>query len=121
MNTSEAETWDRLVDSCDHSKVYHRHQWGAVLNKVHGHELVYLQEDHGVFPLACIRSPIFGKRLISLPFADYGGPCAQDEATAEKLILQCQEKAEALGVDFIEIRSPSSQYFKSLEKHGFVR
>lgn len=121
MGLSEAEVWNRIVAGCSHSKFYHLYQWGALLKQVHGHELFYLQEDHGVFPLACVKSPIFGKRLISLPFADYGGPCAQDESTAEKLILQSQEAAHSLHVDFVEIRSPGSQYFDALEKHGFIR
>jgi len=121
MSPSEAEAWNRVVASCDHSKFYHLYQWGTLLKQVHGHDLVYLQEDRSVFPLACVKSSIFGKRLISLPFADYGGPCAQDKNTAKKLVLQCQEAAQALDVDFIEIRSPDSQYFDSLEEHGFVR
>lgn len=121
MDPSEVEAWNRIVASCDNGKFYHLYQWGTLLKQVHGHELVYLREDDAVFPLACVKSPIFGKRLISLPFADYGGPCARDQKTAEKLIFQCQEAARELGVDFVEIRSPGSQYFDALEKHGFAR
>jgi len=121
MNSTKADTWDRVVTGSDQSKFYHLYQWGTLLNEVHGHKLVYLQEDNGVFPLACVKSLFFGKRLISLPFADYGGPCAQDENTAEKLISECEEMGQRLAVDFIEIRSPSSQYFQRLEAHGFVR
>lgn len=121
MNSTKADTWDRVVTGSDHSKFYHLYQWGTLLNEVHGHMLVYLQEDNGVFPLACIKSLLFGKRLISLPFADYGGPCAEDEKTAEKLISQCEEMGQRLAVDFIEIRSPAPQYFQGLEAHGFVR
>ena len=88
---------------------------------MHGHELFYLKIDKSIFPVACVKSRIFGKRLISLPFADYGGPCAQDESTAERLILECLEKAQVLGVDFIEVRSPNNRYFECLEKHGFMR
>jgi FemAB-related protein (PEP-CTERM system-associated) len=120
-NLPEAEVWNRAVAGCDHAKFYHLYEWGTLLKRVHGHEIVYLREDRGVFPLACIKSPIFGKRLISLPFADYGGPCAPDESTADRLIAGCEEAAQGLDVDFIEIRSPDSRYFDALERHGFVR
>jgi len=117
----EAEAWNESVACYDYSKFYHLYQWGALLEEVHGHELFYLKVDKSIFPVACVKSRIFGKRLISLPFADYGGPCAQDENTAERLILECLEKAQVLGVDFIEVRGPNNRYFGCLEKHGFVR
>ena len=121
MNKVKLANWNEVVSSCDHGKVYHLCQWGALLEEVHGHKLVYLQENNGVFPLVYISSLIFRNRLISLPFADYGGPCAQDEKTADKLISECQEMAQSLHADYIEIRCPDSGYFESLSKHGFVR
>lgn len=121
MNSTKFAEWDELVRECGFSKIYHLYQWGMLLEEVHGYRLVYLQEDTGVFPLAYVKSLIFGNRLISLPFADYGGPCAQDEETAEKLISECEEKAEELNVDFIEIRCPNNQYFDILTQRGFVK
>lgn len=121
MNAVAPAKWNELVTESDHSRVYHLHQWGTLLEEVHGHRLVYLQEDEGVFPLAHIKSSIFGNRLISLPFADYGGLCSQYKGTAEKLILQSTEIAQQMGVDFVEIRCPHQPYFEPLERHGFVR
>lgn len=116
-----SKEWDELVKSCDSSTIYHLYEWGTLLREVLGHKLVYLQEDDGVFPLALIKSPIFKNRLISLPFADYGGPCSQSKETADKLVLACQKAAQELGVNFIEIRCPDSQYFEVFSKQGFVR
>jgi FemAB-related protein (PEP-CTERM system-associated) len=113
--------WNELVNKSDHSRIYHLLQWGTLLEEVHGHRLIYLQDDASIFPLAHIKSMIFGDRLISLPFADYGGPCAQDGETADKIISECEEVAQELGVDFIEIRSPDECYFEILKRHGFVR
>jgi FemAB-related protein (PEP-CTERM system-associated) len=39
----------------------------------------------GVLPLAEVRSRLFGHALVSLPFAVYGGPLADDAATARAL------------------------------------
>lgn len=116
-----SEEWDKLVRSCDTSTVYQLHEWGTLLKELLGHQLVYLQEDGGVFPLALVRSPIFKNRLISLPFADYGGPCTHSKETADNLVRICQEAAQELHADFIEVRCPDSQYFEILSQQGFVR
>lgn len=121
MNSTRLDNWNKLVNSCDDSKVYHLYQWSALLEEVHRHKLVYLQDDNGVFPLAYIKSLIFGNRLISLPFADYGGPCARGEKIAQRLISECQEVAQELDVDFIEIRSPDRRYFEAFKEQGFVK
>ena len=121
MNSTNSERWDRIVTSSDYGSFYQLYHWGTLLNEVHGHHLVYLEEENGVFPLACVKSLLFGKRLISLPFADYGGPCAKDDSTAEKLILKCEEAGRRLGVSFIEIRSPHERYHHCLQAHGFAR
>lgn len=121
MNSKKLAEWNELVRECRYSKTYHLYQWGMLLEEVHGYRLVYLQEDTGVFPLAHIKSLIFGNRLISLPFADYGGPCAENDETAEKLIARSQEMGQELGVDFIEIRCPNNQYFDILTQRGFVK
>jgi len=121
MNSIRLDAWNELVNSCDDSKIYHLYQWSALLEKVHGHKLIYLQDDNGVFPLAYIKSLIFGNRLISLPFADYGGPCTQGEKIAKRLMVECQEVAQELDVDFIEVRCPDSRYFETFKEQGFVR
>lgn len=121
MNPTKLAEWNELVDKSDHSKIYHLRQWGTLLEEVHGHRLMYLQEDTGILPLAYIKSAIFGNRLISVPFADYGGPCTENKETADKLVLACQKAAQELGVDFMEIRCPHSQYFEVFSKQGFVR
>jgi len=116
MNSNK---WNEIVNFND-SKVYHLYEWGNLLNEVHGHKLVYLEKDDNIFPLVYMRSILFGNRLISLPFADYGGLCANDES-ADFLIEEAEDTAKKMGVDFIEIRSPDKKYHDIFQKHGFVR
>ena len=118
--TINPKKWNEIVNH-NNSKIYHLYEWGRLLNDVHGHKLIYLEDDKGVFPLAYVKSFIFGNRLISLPFADYGGPCANEKETADTLVARTEDVAEELDVDFIEIRSPDEKYFDIFEKHGFVR
>lgn len=117
MNSNK---WNKIVD-CNNSKIYHLYEWRRLLNEVHGHKLIYLEEDKGVFPLAYVKSFIFGNRLISLPFADYGGPVTNDRKTADILVTKTEATVEDLDVDFIEIRSPGEEYFDIFKKHGFMR
>ncbi len=119
VGSVDTNTWNKVVTSHNGSKIYHLYQWGTLLEEVHGHELVYLQENDGVFPLAYIKSLIFGNRLISLPFADYGGPCAGDERTTERLVSACEQAGQKLSADFIEVRCPSERYVDIFENHGF--
>jgi len=42
-------------------------------------ELKKESEIKGVLPLFLMRSVIFGKKLLSVPFAPYGGVCADNE------------------------------------------
>jgi FemAB-related protein (PEP-CTERM system-associated) len=115
------DRWDKIVEESGDGKIYHLGQWGEILNKVHGHKLIYLEEEKGVFPLAHVKSLIFGNRLISLPFADYGGPCAVDYSNAEKLVRRAEEEARKLKVDFLEVRTPAQEYFSLFEKMGFKK
>lgn len=114
------DEWNNIVDS-NFSHIYHSYEWSELLNIVHGHGIFYLIEKNGIFPLAHIDSRIFGNRLISLPFADYGGPCASNNKTVEMLIKRAEDVALDLNVDFIEIRSPNENYYSLLEKNGFIR
>jgi len=113
--------WDELVRAQDDGKIYHLHEWGALLSEVHGHKLIYLTVNEGVFALALVRSRIFGDRLISLPFADYGGPCASNPATAQSLVREGDALAGQSHVDFLEIRSPAEAHHHILEEEGFQR
>lgn len=117
MNSNE---WNEIVNSND-CKIYHRYEWGKLINEVHGHDLIYLDDNNGIFPLAYIKSHIFGNRLISLPFADYGGPCTNDMKTADTLIEKAANAGMELDVDFIEIRSPRKEFFNIFENHGFIK
>ncbi|MDD1779127.1 MAG: GNAT family N-acetyltransferase [Candidatus Helarchaeota archaeon] len=113
--------WNDLAHDFNNSKIYHTYEWGVLLSETCRHTIFYLQENDGIFPIALIKSHIFGNRLISLPFADYGGPCAQNQETTKSLILKTQELAQILKVDYIEIRHPDESSFKLFEEENFIR
>jgi len=57
-----------------------------------------------VLPLVHVRSPIFGKSLVSVGFGVYGGIVAEDDATTQALADDAARLGESLGVDHVELR-----------------
>jgi len=111
--------WNEYVTKNRHSHVYHLWEWGDVLCKTYNYERHYLaakqgEDILGAFPCLFVKSLIFGKRLISLPFVEYAGPILKndiDSMTAKLVLTQLLEYTEKLSkklkADYIEIRHPS--------------
>ncbi len=110
LATGEEQRWDRFVEGFTDATFFHKSGWRSVLEESLGHQTHYLYAERsgeivGVLPLAHIKSRLFGNRLSSLAFCDQGGPAALDQNIENALIGAAKEKAEALGVDFLECRS----------------
>ena len=58
----------------------------------------------GFLALADVKSFLFGRFLVSMPYLNYGGPVADDEETATILIDQAAQLADDLGVRYLELR-----------------
>src|SRR5262249_29462107 len=58
----------------------------------------------GFLPLAFVRSLLFGRFLVSLPYLNYGGPVADNADVASRLIDQAATLAETLRVRYLELR-----------------
>jgi len=63
------------------------------------------EQTRGVLPLACVSSLLFGRFLVSLPYLNYGGPLAEDEAAASVLIDTAVALADSLNVRYLELRN----------------
>lgn len=100
--------------------VFHTSRWLDVLSDVYGIEPFFLEKGTGSLPLALLKSRIFGNRLVSVPFADYGGVRGEGK-DAEWLVKSALDLAGKTDIDFMEIRTPSQEHWKLLEKNGFER
>ncbi|MGF1580091.1 MAG: FemAB family XrtA/PEP-CTERM system-associated protein [Gemmataceae bacterium] len=58
----------------------------------------------GVLALAYVSSFLFGRFLVSLPYLNYGGVLADDEAIGQRLIEKAVELANQLEVRYLELR-----------------
>jgi FemAB-related protein (PEP-CTERM system-associated) len=76
------KAWDRFVESHPRATVGHLSAWGTIAQEAYGHESVRLVaaddgEIVGVLPLVRVAGRLFGRRLVSMPFLDYGGVLAE--------------------------------------------
>lgn len=96
--------------------VFHTEGWLRMLEKTQGYK-IYRLKSGGFLPIALVKSRIFGDRLISIPFSDYGGPLARGKNGMKKLIDEAKKLTKELSVDFTEIRTPlSGQGVPGLER-----
>jgi len=87
------DVWDHFVEHHPAATVAHLGAWGSVIHGAYGHEVTYLLAEEGgepvgVLPVVLIRSRLFGRRLVSMPFLDYGGVLAAPGTPAEVALAQ---------------------------------
>src|SRR5262249_12462458 len=83
--------------------------WLAVLRSGLRHDVYALEADRGgltcgYLPLAYVRSLLFGRFLVSLPYLNTAGALADDDATRAALIDGAVRLADALKVRHLELR-----------------
>ena len=67
-------------------------------------EAVEGDRTRGFLALADVKSFLFGRFLVSLPYLNYGGPVTDDPATDRLLIDRSVDLANSLGVRYLELR-----------------
>lgn len=113
--------WNNIVENSSDGTIYQTHGYELFLSGVYGYPMFQLKEGKSIFPIMLVKSPIFGNRMISMPFSDYGGPIIDNEKNAKKLADLAVDIAKSTKSDFIEIRSPNSTAAKFLHKSGFKK
>jgi len=109
LERREEKEWDAYVLKHPNSTFFHQIGWKRVVEKTYKHKPIYLiareeGEVKGVLPLFFMRSLIFGKKLVSVPFAPYGGVCADDEIAEKMLIEEAKRITDEYDVDYLELR-----------------
>lgn len=107
--TIEDHRWDAYVDAHPGRCAYHYAGWPRLIARAFEHEAVLLAasagaELVGVLPLVVMRSRIFGRFVISLPFVNEGGLLADDEEVEAALIDAAIEIARDARADYLELR-----------------
>lgn len=118
LKRKDEKAWDAYVLKSDQSTFYHQIGWRNVVEKTYKHKPIYLiakeeGELKGVLPLFLMRSMIFGKKLVSVPFAPYGGVCTDSETIQNALVEEAKRITEECGADYLELRYLSQNKNKS--------
>ena len=106
---SQSAAWDAYLNTAPDASFYQLYGWNRI-NKDHFSHQVYNLAAYengkmvGVFPLVYIKSRLFGKILCSMPFVNFGGPCANSPAIEKKLLNAAIEIANRNNVDYLELR-----------------
>ncbi len=107
-DATEAE-WDAFVDRCRDSSGYHLCGWRRVMERAFGHRTMYFvaRSDGdvvGVLPTVVMRSWLFGRFMVSLPFVNYGGVLATSPNAARALVDHAAGAGRQEGVSHLELR-----------------
>ncbi len=110
LKRGDEKAWDEYVLNHPDSTFYHQIGWKYVVEKSYGHKPCYLfaKEDgevKGVLPLFFMRSLLFGKKLVSVPFAPYGGAVGDSRAIEELLVGQAIQITKDVTADYMELRN----------------
>ena len=106
---SDKQAWDSYVLNHPHSTHCHLSGWKRVIENAYGHRGYYLLAEEnskisGILPLVHIKSFIFGNKLISMPFLNYGGILADNEETEIALLSEAIKLSQELRVNDMELR-----------------
>jgi FemAB-related protein (PEP-CTERM system-associated) len=108
---TDGPAWDRFVDAHPGARQYHRWVWKRVVERSFGHRTLYLSarrggEIAGVLPLVVMKSALFGRFLVSMPFFNYGGVLAGggDSDVEAALIAAAGAAGAAERASFVELR-----------------
>lgn len=105
-NSSE---WNSFLAQHPEGSFYHLYEWLQINEQALGHRNFFLiardgASVRGVLPLTLVTSPMFGRILCSMPFVNYGGPCASDPQAADALIQASKHHASEIKADYLELR-----------------
>jgi FemAB-related protein (PEP-CTERM system-associated) len=106
---ADEPVWQEFCAARTQCGLYHHIAWKHVIEDAYGHRAYYLVARSngnvsGILPLVAIRSRLFGRSLTSLPFVDFAGVVADDEASHAALLDKARELARQLGLDYVELR-----------------
>jgi FemAB-related protein (PEP-CTERM system-associated) len=109
LENGEEKRWDDYVYRCTEAGHCHLSGWRRVIARSYGHRSHYLcayenGELKGVLPLVAMRSFLFRRSLVSIPFLDDGGICADNERVRNQLCQEALRLYENQKADLLDLR-----------------
>lgn len=115
----ERGAWDYYVQNSPSGSVFHLYNWKEIIEKSYGHTPYYLaarKEGNivGVLPLYLVEAPFSGSTLISAPYLDYAGICAETEDARNPLLNKAVEIAQENNVKHLNLRELNQERWPGL-------
>ena len=110
--------WTEFVTRHPAANLYHTLLWRDLIAEVFGHRPIYLVAERGgdvcgVAPMFLVKAPLFGSKLISLPYdIGSGGALTLNDADGEAeraLVENAISLANELRVNYLELRCGSER------------
>lgn len=110
LSGDSAAAWERFVRSSQRATCAHLVGWRNVVTQTYRHAPFFLMaavegEIVGVLPLFLVRSPLFGRFLVTAPYLSYGGLCASHPEAADALVDRARSLRQELGASYLELRN----------------
>ena len=112
IGEADKKKWNEVVETCPTSEIFHLYEWGELIQKTYDAKIFRLaaKEDNktvGILPFVHFGTPFFGRKIVSLPFADTASFCTlqQNADVSGELVRGLIKSAQSFNVDFIEVRS----------------
>ncbi|HKZ08159.1 MAG TPA: FemAB family XrtA/PEP-CTERM system-associated protein [Methylomirabilota bacterium] len=124
LDTDTAE-WDAFVRASGRGSPFHLLAWKRAVQSAFGHRPHYLMATRGgglegVLPLFEVRGLLGGRALVSVPYAVYGGICAEASPAREALLGAATERARRVGAKYVELRHRVGQQMDLPTKSLYV-
>jgi FemAB-related protein (PEP-CTERM system-associated) len=117
--------WEDYVASHPQGSNYHQVGWKTVIERSFGHQTRYLLALEGggvvgILPLAILKSRLFGRSVVSLPFLNYGGLLGSHVQAEKALVSAASRLATEERVQYIELRHWDAHGLGLVPKHHKV-
>ncbi len=122
------QAWSDYENQAANATVAHRIGFRDVIRKSLGHKPRYLialdgSTVRGILPLFVVTTWWRAKYVVSIPWLDYGGPCADNREIAKALLDRAVGITKQEGASFLEFRSVGNYGIgmqERLDKASFV-
>ena len=110
MAKSDRGVWDDFVLKNGHSSCYHLSVWKDIIEQTFGHKTFYLlSEDetgqvNGILPLITVKSLLFGRFAVSMPYFNYGGVCSDSAWARDNLLNEAVRLCRRERLAHLELR-----------------
>lgn len=107
--SDQQDEWNNFVISSSQAAFYHLFEWKTIIERCFGFKTFYCmalkdQQIQGILPLVLCDNIIFGRKLISMPFLNFGGVCAVNSDAEAALLQQAKLLTSRARAKYLELR-----------------